>query len=94
MAIIMPGITACSICNTTIAELSQTMSFPAVDGLGKFRKISDSTVHRACLQGWSDRDEFVLTFNKCMVANGVSELALVVQHNGSVLYAEDLDRSP
>lgn len=86
MAVIIRGITTCSICGAVLADADDIVSTPHFihDASHKLRRFSDSAMHRSCFTAWPKAGAFRAAFNKTW-----SKLApghpRVMMEDGSIL---------
>ena len=81
-------VTPCSICGDAVGtDANSIIGFTYLGSSHQLvAMLDDSVVHRACLDNWESRDEFVAAWNR--ESQGVLFDKLVVTENGHVDYQD------
>jgi hypothetical protein len=59
MAIVIENKSKCALCDKVITDTADAIAFPAfLPQQHRLSKFSDAVFHRACFEGWRDRDDF------------------------------------
>lgn len=65
MAVLILGISTCSLCEKVLVGGDRVVSFPPfIEGRHKLWKYSDSNMHSQCFQMWDKADAFRSLFDK------------------------------